>query len=143
MPRRFRKNPHVDIVIIPGHGRVYDIDILEGDHYGDYAPHLLSEVGVPAPAPVRTPVRAAAANPVLHDALAIAARETVPVEEPPRSPQVITPEMAIFANALLSESQPETNSANSAPVATMVEGQAPATPEKRKRGRPRKVPLPT
>lgn len=81
-PRRFRKNPRIVIVIVPGHGRVHDVDILVGDQYAQYAPHLLHEVGVAEPTPVFPSVPAAAAVPALHDALAIAARETVPVADP-------------------------------------------------------------
>ena len=80
--RRFRKNPHLPVVIVPGHGRVHDVDILEGDQYQHFAPHLLHEIGVAETPPVFQSVPAAAAIPAIHDALAIAARETVPVEEP-------------------------------------------------------------
>lgn len=80
--RRFRKNPHLPVVIVPGHGRVHDVDILEGDQYQHYAPHLLHEIGAVEVKPTFQSVPAAAAVPALHDALTIAARETVPVEEP-------------------------------------------------------------
>lgn len=55
--RRFRKNPRVPIVIIPPHGRVYEADILEGDHYAQYAPAFLMEIE-PKPSlivPMETP----------------------------------------------------------------------------------------
>lgn len=83
MPRRFRKNPDVTIVIVPGHGRVYDVDILEGDRYAEYAPHLLREIGVPEPKPVVVSVPAPAAAVAFRDALAVATRDTVPLPEEP------------------------------------------------------------
>lgn len=108
MPRRFRKNPEVSIVIVPGHGRVYDIDVLVGDHFAEYAPHLLYEVGVPPPAPVVVSVPAPAAAVVFRDALAQAEKDTVPVSDEPATMEP-------------------------APV---------DQPAPKKRGRPRKVPLP-
>jgi len=165
--RRFRKNPHLPVVIVPGHGRVHDVDILEGDQYQHFAPHLLHEIGVAEKPPVFQSVPAAAAIPAIHDALAIAARETVPVEEPapvtadPAPPaveeappqhmtmedaileqQMSTPNaLAVFLpteTALPTPAQPESNSANDAPNATLGE-EAPPAPVKNKGGRPRKV----
>lgn len=121
--RRFRKNPHLPVVIVPGHGRVHDVDILEGDQYQHFAPHLLHEIGVAEVPPVFQSVPAAAAVPALHDALAIAARETVPVDgEAPVTTDPAPP-------------QTESNSANDAPIDTLG-AEAPA---KNKGGRPRKV----
>jgi hypothetical protein len=91
MPRRFRKNPDVQIVIVPGHGRVYDIDILEGDQYAQYAPHLLREIGVPDPKPVVVSVPAPAAAIAFRDALATASRDTVPLPEEPATLETDAP----------------------------------------------------
>lgn len=91
MPRRFRKNPEVTIVIVPGHGRVYDIDLLEGDHFAEYAPHLLWEVGVPEPKPVVTSVPAPAAAIAFRDALVQAVNDTVPIPEEPATMETAPP----------------------------------------------------
>lgn len=166
--RRFRKNPHLPVVIVPGHGRVHDVDILEGDQYQHFAPHLLHEIGAVEVKPIYQSVPAAAAVPAIHDALAIAARETVPVEDPtpaaadpvqppePSAPPVdpspahltmedaileqqgITPNEVAIFLPTETPTQPETNSANLPPNDTLVEGTPPA-PVKNKGGRPRKV----
>jgi hypothetical protein len=112
MPRRFRKNPEVSIVIVPGHGRVYDADIVEGDRYAEFAPHLLREIGVPEPAPVVISVPAPVAAVAFRDALVQATNDTVPIpEEPATMEQVAAPS-------------------------------DPPPPPKKRGGRPRKVPLP-
>ena len=146
--RRFRKNPHLPVVIVPGHGRVHDVDILEGDQYQHFAPHLLHEIGVPETAPVFQSVPAAAAVPALHDALAIAARETVPVEEPapvttdPVQPAPPAADLASPSEPASTETTPftttqiESNSANAAPNDTLENTSAPV---KNKGGRPRKA----
>lgn len=172
MTRHFRKNPHLSVVIVPGHGRVHDVDLLEGDRYQHYAPHLLMEVfpveGVPGlyqPAPTTSPpavsVPAAAAVPALHDALAIAARETVPVEPPAAPPEpssALEPEAAppaskaapvapvtppeagaepVVTESVSPDALTKGESTSDAPVATLTE--APPAPPKNKGGRPRKV----
>ncbi len=134
--RRFRKNPHLSVVIVPGHGRVHDVDILEGDQYQHFAPHLLHEIGAVEVKPVYQSLPAAAAVPALHDALAIAARETVPVDE--SVPVTTAPAPPEPASAETVQTQLESNSANPSPNDTMVEGTPPA-PAKNKGGRPRKV----
>lgn len=134
--RRFRKNPHLPVVIVPGHGRVHDVDILEGDQYQHFSPHLLHEIGAVEVKPVYQSVPAAAAIQVIHDALAIAARETVPVDEPaPITADAVPPEPASVETAPI---QLESNSANPSLNDTMVET-APLAPVKNKGGRPRKV----
>lgn len=116
MPRRFRKNPEVQIVIVPGHGRVYDVDVLEGDQYAQYAPHLLWEVGINPAASLRassTVVAEPHFSDLLRDELTLAERETVPIETEP------------------------------ATMASAASSSTPDSPTKRKPGRPKKVQPPS
>lgn len=129
--RRFRKKPSLSLVIIPPHGRVYDHDILVGDHYAQYAPFMLEELPPEGPVP-SLPEQDAGSGfkprpSPLEGELAKAAAETValPVEEqlPPPPEEIFVPELADSA----------------APPETATVETASSEPPKRKRGRPRKV----
>lgn len=163
--RYFKKVLSVPVVILRECGRVHDHDILKGDGYAQYVPFYLYEVdenGAALPAPLtytpapevlttrkvevthvsyptrpppppelqkaweaRKPVLTQAPALSLEDELARAASETVPL--PSESP------------AIAADEAPPAESQVAANPATMVE----QAPPKRKRGRPRKNPLPT
>jgi len=144
MTRRFKKNPEVPIVIVPGHGRVHDVDVLEGDEYARYAPFLLREIDASAaasptqPEAPPEPPQAPAVNSLLQAAVQRAAEDTVPVPAEPSPPS--PPPSADHQEAPAGTEEPDSETAE-APVATMVD-EAPAAetaPVKRKPGRPRKV----
>lgn len=163
--RYFKKLSNIPVVILPGRGRVHDHDLLAGDEYAQYVPVYLYETdanGHPIPAstvlPPPQPVLPAYKAPVTHvsyptrpppppelqkawearqpvlskapgfsmeDALALAAQQTVPL--PSESPVTAAVEAA-----------PAVESPPAEKPATMEEQVVP----KRKRGRPRKNPLP-
>lgn len=128
--RRFRKKPHLSFVVIPPHGRVYDADILVGDQYAQYAPHILEELPQegpvpPLPEPVEPSFRPRP-DPLAGE-LAKAAADTV---ELPADEQLPSPPEEITVPALA-------DSAPAAETATITPEEPPK--KKNKGGRPRKV----
>lgn len=131
--RRFRKKPNLSLVIIPPHGRVYDNDILEGDHYAQYAPFMLEELPSEGPVPPLPEQDTGSGfkprpSPLVGE-LAKAAADTVPL--PAEEEQLPPPPEEIFVPELADSAAP--------PETATVEAAPSEEPPKRKRGRPRKV----
>lgn len=47
----FKLNPEAGMVFLPGHGRVKPGDVLMGEQFRRFVPHLLTEVPEPPPSP--------------------------------------------------------------------------------------------
>lgn len=59
MARKFKKNASLPILILPGYGRVHDVDVLEGEEFARFVPHYLYEITDPN---AKYPVEAVAAQ---------------------------------------------------------------------------------
>jgi len=145
MTRQFRKREDLHMVILPVVGRIRPNQVLKGDEFAKYVPHLLEEF-YPAPSPVVEPPAAVL---VLEPAVEVAPEPAVevavpvPVEEIPPPPPVeevpaAPPVEVVEASAV--ETEEEEDDAESEPE-TVSELPAPGVPDappRRKRGRPRK-----
>lgn len=157
MTRQFRKREDLHLVIIPGMGRLRPNQILSGDQYAKFVPHLLEEV---------LPAKSAA--PVVPAAVAPAPAAPVPelvVKKSSPPPVVEETPAPVEAEAVLFVEEPVVEAPAEAPVEESedseedtdseledggeAEGEpAPAehhqhagtvaAPPRRKRGRPRK-----
>lgn len=159
----YRKNASMPTLILPGIGRVYDVDIVQGD-YAQYVPHYLYEVDVngnplprtpppPQPtAPAVAPEAPTSGVPVTHTAyptrpppppeLAKAWEERRTVSTP-RATVSMEDALALAAaqTVPLPEETPAVLEASTGSPAQEIAGtmEQPVEPPKRKRGRPRKV----
>jgi hypothetical protein len=164
MTRQFRKREDLHMVILPGLGRIRPDQVLKGEEFARYVPHLLEEVLAPVavvpavvvvePAPVvESPVlvvpaaipAVVAPEPVLVTAAPIsAAVESFPVLVTPAAISVFAPsvvaldvedDVSLVEQVLAEEEEDEVETGVASGV---VVGSSEVAP-RRKRGRPRKV----
>lgn len=115
MARKFKKNPSMTMVYVPGFGRLMGDTIIEGDQYARFAPAILVEVAeadlpkvpapplaaveVPAPLPLPPPPPpppAPASTPPEVDSSQAQSQGTLTVEDVWDSP--VTPEASVVVD---------------------------------------------
>lgn len=161
MTRQFRKREDLHLVIIPGMGRLRPNQILSGDQYAKFVPHLLEEVlpaksvapvvpavvapAVPTPAAPVPELVVKKSSPPPVETPAPVEEAVLFVEEPVEAPVVEAPAEAP-AEEPSEDSEEDTDSeledgeaeGEPAPAEHHQHAGTVAAPPRRKRGRPRK-----
>lgn len=113
MARKFKKNPSMTMVYVPGFGRLMGDTIIEGDQYARFAPAILVEV---AEADVPKPVVPPPLPP-----------PSAPAPEPVA--EVVAPALAEIDSSMMGPEVPLSQSQGTLTVEDVWDEQPPVTPE--------------
>jgi len=138
MARKFRKRPDLHMVVIPGVGRIRDYQVIEGDAYARYVPHLLEEVPETPSAPPPPPPPPPSAPPP-PPAVAAVMPVPVPEAEAPTALEPFVEPVTPVAEPDDSDDGDSEDDSESEEEDVGAETSVLSLPQPRKRGRPKKV----